>query len=165
MIITTILQYIKKGMFILFFIFLNLLHSQEEKVALQKLSFMVGHWKGTSTSFSKNIKKTVEVTEKVQYILSGNLLSLDVKSPWIELHTVISYNKKEQTYYYHPFSKTGVKAGYKGTYKNGAFYVYFNPERRLTFTLTPEGYFHEFGEQLKNGKWIKYFEDILRPNN
>ncbi|CAM1345529.1 hypothetical protein [Tenacibaculum amylolyticum] len=158
------IQHIKKGIFISFFLISALISAQEEKEALQKLSFMIGNWQGTSTSFSNNTQKSVSVSENVRYILNGNLITLDVKSPWIELHTIISFNKKEQSYYYHPFSKTGVKAGYKGTYKDGVFRVYFNPGRRLTFTQTTKGEFHEYGEQLKNGVWEKYFEDILQSS-
>lgn len=158
------IQHIKKGIFISFFLISALISAQEEKEALQKLSFMIGNWQGTSTSFSNNTQKSVTVTENVRYILDGNLITLDVKSPWIELHTVISFNKKEQSYYYHPFSKTGVKTGYKGSYKDGVFTVYFNAERRLTFTQTTIGEFQEYGEELTNGKWVKYFEDILQPS-
>lgn len=136
---------------------------KEEKEALSKLSFMTGDWKGTSISYSENGKKQVEVTEKVRYIMDGNLLVLDVKSSWIALHTIVSYNSKEKKYYYYPFSKKGNKKGYKGTYENGNFIVYFNESRRLTFTKTNKGEFHEYGEQLKEGKWEKYFEDILKP--
>ncbi|TCP28579.1 hypothetical protein EV195_101759 [Tenacibaculum skagerrakense] len=137
--------------------------AQAEKEALDKLSFMIGNWKGTSFSFSEKETKTTEVTEDVTYKMNGSLLVLDVKSSWIELHTIITYNSKEQCYYYHPFSKAGLRDKYKGNFEDNVFRVYFTKERRITFTLTKEGYFHEYGENLKNGSWEKYFEDILQP--
>ncbi len=139
------------------------LNAQEEKEALSKLSFMTGNWKGVSISYGKNGKQKVDVTEDVHYIMDGDLLILNVKSPWIALHTIVSYNVKEKTYYYSPFSKKGNKKGYKGTYEDGKFKVYFNENRRLTFTKTTQGEFHEYGEKLQDGKWEKYFEDILKP--
>ncbi|WP_394748445.1 hypothetical protein [Spongiimicrobium salis] len=135
---------------------------ENEKEALAKLSFMMGNWKGTSTVYSKDTTKSVEVTEKVQYILEGNLMVLDVKSPLIQLHTVISYNMEEGVYYYSPFSNRG-GASYKGRYEEGKFKVTFSEKRRLTFERTPEGAFHEYGEKLTNGVWEKYFEDVLYP--
>lgn len=135
-----------------------------EKEALNKLSFMVGNWKGKSISYDTKLKKSKEVAvqENVQYIMDGNLITLDVKSPWIALHTIISYNVKDKKYYYYPFSKTGNKKGYEGVIKNGNLVVYFNKKRRLTFTKTSKGEFHEYGEKLEKGTWVKYFEDILK---
>jgi len=134
--------------------------SAQEKEALAKLSFMTGDWKGVSTSFNGDTKKEVEVTEKAYYIMDGDLLILDVKSPNIELHTVISYSVKEKTYYYHPFSKKG-RSSAKGIYKNNMFIVNFSSTKRLIFKRNKSGAFQEYGENLVNGKWEKYFEDIL----
>lgn len=139
-------------------------YSQEtEKQALQKLSFLIGDWKGDSFSYGKDGVKKVTVEERVNYIMNGNLIQLNVKSPWIQLHTIISYNVKDKKYYYYPFSKKGNKQGYKGEIVDGKFMVYFNDTRRLTFTKTKKGEFHEFGERLVNGNWEKYFEDVLQP--
>lgn len=134
-----------------------------EKEALAKLSFMIGNWKGTSTIYSDTTKR-VPVTENVRYLIDGNLIVLDVKSSLIELHTVIRYDAKEQTYYYQPFSKSRGKSSYKGSIVNDDFIVYFSKERRLIFTTTAKGEFHEYGEKLVDGKWVKYFEDILQKS-
>ncbi|SNR16808.1 hypothetical protein [Tenacibaculum jejuense] len=145
-----------------FFFVVFMVNAQEsEKQALQKLSFLIGDWEGTSTSYGKNGVKKVPVTENVSYLLDGNLIQLNVKSEWIALHTIISYNVKDKKYYYYPFTKNGNKQGYKGEIVEGKFMVYFNESRRLTFTKTEKGEFHEFGERLVNGNWEKYFEDIL----
>ncbi|WP_075341904.1 hypothetical protein [Tenacibaculum agarivorans] len=138
---------------------------QTAKEALQKLAFLTGNWKGTSTSFSDKGEKKVTVEEKVDFLMDGEMLVLNVKSPWIKLHTIIVYSEKSGKYYYYPFTKDGNKKGYEGKYNEGKFLVYFNETTRLTFTKTAKGEFHEFGEKrLENGKWEKYFEDILSPN-
>ncbi len=154
---------LKLSLILCFLITAFSLQAQTEKEALSKLSFMIGNWKGTSFSFSEKGTKSTEVTEDIDYKMNGCLVILDVKSPWIELHTIISYSVKDQCYYYHPFSKKGLRDKYKSNFEDNVFRVYFSKERRLTFTLTKEGYFHEFGENLKDGKWKKYFEDILKP--
>ncbi|WP_442265689.1 hypothetical protein ACSIGC_15525 [Tenacibaculum sp. ZS6-P6] len=148
---------------IVFFCVIFVVNAQEsEKQALQKLSFLIGDWQGTSISYGKDGVKKVSVTENVSYLMDGNLIQLNVKSPWIALHTIVSYNLKDKNYYYYPFTKNGNKQGYKGEVVDGNFMVYFNESRRLIFTKTEKGEFHEFGERLVNGVWEKYFEDILQ---
>ncbi len=145
----------------LLFLVLSIYGQQTEKEALKELSFLIGDWKGTSTSYSKKGVKKVSVTENVSYLLDGDLIQLNVKSEWIALHTIISYNVKDKKYYYYPFTKKGNKQGYKGEMVDGKFMVYFDESTRLTFTKTTKGEFHEFGERLVDGNWEKYFEDIL----
>lgn len=132
------------------------------KEHMEQLSFMVGDWEGISTSFAKTGDKKVKAHEVVQYKVDQYLITLDLESESLKLHTVIYYDEKEQTYYYCPFYKKGA-GKYKGSYNDGKFLVTFNSTKRLVFKQTPEGYFHEYGEQLKDKKWVKYFEDILLP--
>ena len=147
----------------LLLVLINPLSAQEEeRKELAKLSFLMGNWSGTSNSFTPNDTTRVKVRESVNYIMNGAILTLDVVSPNIELHTLINYSKKDTCYYYHPFSKTG-GGKYKGKLEDGKFIVYFNPERRLIFEKTANGEFHEYGESFTDGKWKKYFEDILLP--
>ncbi len=149
-------------------LFISLLSSkrtyaqQSEKEAMSKLSFLIGNWKGSSTSFKNGTQSSVTVHEEVKYIMDGNLLILNVKSPNIQLHTVINYSLKDSTYYYQPFSKTG-SGKYKGQLQANQFVVYFNDQRRLVFEKTKDGEFHEYGEKLENNIWEKYFEDRLLP--
>ncbi|WP_299624421.1 hypothetical protein [uncultured Tenacibaculum sp.] len=145
----------------LLFLVLSIYGQQTEKEALKKLSFLIGDWKGISTSYGKDGTSKVPVQENVHYIMDGDLIVLNVKSEWIQLHTIISYNVKDKNYYYYPFSKKGNKQGYKSEIVDGKFMVYFNESARLTFTKTAKGEFHEFGERLVDGNWEKYFEDIL----
>ncbi len=142
---------------------LNSLSAQvDEKKELAKLSFLMGNWEGTSTSYTDKGTTQVKVRESVNYIMNGNILVLDVVSLNIELHTLITYSIKDTCFYYQPFSKTG-GGKYKGKIEDNKFIVHFNRESRLIFEKTANGEFHEYGESFKNGKWEKYFEDILLP--
>ena len=131
---------------------------------MQQLSFMIGDWEGVSTSFKEAGNSKVTAHEVVQYKVDKHVITLDLKSESLTLHTVIYYDEQEQTYYYCPFYKKGA-GKYKGEYVDGQFLVSFNPTKRLVFQQSPEGYFHEYGETLKDGKWVKYFEDILPPRH
>jgi len=129
---------------------------------MEQLSYMIGDWEGVSTSFGKTGNKQVKAHELVQYKVNQHIITLDLVSESLTLHTVIYFDEKEQTYYYCPFYKKGA-GKYKGSYEDGMFVVKFNDQKRLIFKRTPEGYFHEYGEILKDGIWKKYFEDILPP--
>ena len=131
-----------------------------EKMA--QLSFMVGDWEGPSKSYKD--KDTIQVIahEIVSYKVDKHLITLDLDSKALKLHTVIYYDEKEASYFYCPYYKKGA-GKYKGSFKEGQFLVNFNENRRLIFQRSPEGYFHEYGEELKNGEWVKYFEDLLPP--
>lgn len=135
---------------------------EREKKELAKLSFLMGNWSGISKSYTAKDTTQVKVRESVNYIMNGNMLTLDVVSVNIELHTLITYSIKDTCYYYQPYSKTG-GGKYKGKLKDRKFIVYFNPKNRLIFEKTANGEFHEYGESFVDGKWAKYFEDILLP--
>ena len=147
---------------LLLLIFNPLLAQEREKKELAKLSFLMGNWSGISSSYTAKDTTQVKVRESVNYIMNGNMLTLDVVSANIELHTLFTYSVKDTCYYYQPYSKTG-GSKYKGKLENGKFIVYFNPKNRLIFEKTVNGEFHEYGESFANGKWKKYFEDILLP--
>ena len=129
---------------------------------MAQLSFMVGNWGGPSKSYKATDTTTVLAHEIVSYKVDKHLITLDLDSEALKLHTVIYYDEKEQTYFYCPYYKKGA-GKYRGSYRNGRFLVTFNENRRLIFQKSPEGYFHEYGEELKNGEWVKYFEDLLPP--
>ena len=129
---------------------------------MEKLNFMIGEWVGTSTSFKNDtISKQVPAFEKISYSLDKNLITIDLHSQSLQLHTVIYYNEKDEKFYYTPYSKRGTGT-YPATYNEGEFTVWFSEKRRLIFRLTPEGNFQEYGEKLEKGIWSKYFEDILK---
>lgn len=133
---------------------------REEK--MKKLSFLVGEWVGTSATYKNGVLiKEVPVFEKISYTLDKNLITIDLKSETLQLHTVIYYDEKEETYYYNPYYKNGTNK-YPAEYKDGKLIVWPNKRKRFVFSLTPQGDFQEYGEMLEKGKWIKYFEDTFK---
>ena len=158
---------IKKSLYLVVLVYLSFLSNDlsaqmTEKQQLAKLSFLMGDWSGTSTVYTKGDTTQNKVQERVKYILDGNAITIDVASSTINLHTLITYSLKDECYYYEPFDKTGASK-HKGFLYINKFVVSFNPTNRLTFEKTLNGEFHEYGEALVNGRWQKYFEDILLP--
>lgn len=147
--------------------FVNRLSAQTtEKEHLAKLSFMMGDWKGESKGYTDGVAgEPVIAYEKIQYLLDGEIMTLDLDSPNLKLHTVVTYSLEDSCYYYHPFTKN--RAGkYKGQLdEQGRLLVYFNDSRRLIFERTPEGVFHEYGQKLIEGTWEIYFEDLFFPTS
>lgn len=138
----------------------NAQHVKKDKMA--ELSFMIGDWIGTSTTYEDNtIKEQGPAFEKIAYKLDGELITIDLNSTSLQLHTVIYYEPKDETYYYCPFSKKRV-GKFKGEVKDGKFLVWFSDSYRLVFQQTPAGEFMEYGETLKDGKWSLSFKDVLK---
>lgn len=157
----------KKLIYLTLLVFLSfmsndLLAQMTERQQLAKLSFLMGDWSGTSTVYNKDDTIQHKVQESVKYILGGDAITIDVASSAINLHTLITYSLKDECYYYEPFDRTGASK-HKGFLVDNKFRVSFNPTNRLTFEKTLNGEFHEYGEALVDGKWIKYFEDVLLP--
>lgn len=137
-------------------------YSQEtSKTEMEKLRFMIGDWVGTSSAIiNDTIAKQGPVFEKIAYKLDERLITIDLTSTTLQLHTVIYYDDKTKKYSYNPYYKSG-NGTYSGEYKDGKFIVWFSATKRLIFQLTSDGNFKEYGETLVEGKWHKYFEDIL----
>ena len=95
---------------------------QKEKMA--NLSFMVGEWVGNSTTYKEGSATTIPAYEKISYKVDSHLITIDLKSESLMLHTVIYYNEEEQTFYYCPFYKKGA-GKYKGSFKDGKCLVKF----------------------------------------
>ena len=141
----------------------------EEQTAMAKLSFMIGDWKGTGTSYPKDQNKPYDVLSKVRYDLDGELLVLKHRSvrngkPVLSLHTIIYYNVEEKQYYYYAFRQKGVRP-FTAKIVDGKLICTIGDDYRLTFQRTPEGLFNEYGEKLVNGVWTKNFEDLLSPTS
>ncbi|MEL6560453.1 MAG: hypothetical protein AAFQ94_19845 [Bacteroidota bacterium] len=153
----------KTGLTMLFIscLFNNLSGQNIKKEKMAELSFMIGDWIGTSTSYSDgSITQQGPAFEKIAYKLDGELITVDLHSTSLQLHTVIYYEPQDETYYYCSFSKR--RAGkFRGEVKDGKFWVWFSDTYRLVFQQTPEGEFMEYGETLKDGKWSKSFKDVL----
>ena len=137
------------------------LHAQStQQKKMQALSFLVGEWIGTSSSF-ENGKKISEVPafESIQYDLDEHLLVIQLNSETLQLHTIVNYNPTDSTYYYHAFSKGGGGKFPAQLESPGRFVVTANANKRYIFEAIPDGKFREFGEKQSNGTWQKYFED------
>lgn len=141
---------------------LSLFGQTKQLEMMDKLSFMIGEWTGTSKSYQNDtVFKQIPAFEKISYNLDKHIITIDLKSETLQLHTVIYYDEKDEKYYYNVFYQGGV-GKYTGEYTDGKFVVSPTENKRFIFQLTPEGYFQEYGENLKNGKWVKYFEDTFK---
>ncbi|WP_299766630.1 hypothetical protein [uncultured Dokdonia sp.] len=156
--------------FLCFFLVTQVSFSQtEEQKAMAKLSFMIGDWKGTGSSYPKEQNKSYDVLSKVRYDLDGELLVLKHRSmrdgkPVLSLHTIIYYNVEERQYYYYAFRQKGVRP-FTGKIVDGKLICSIGDDYRLTFQRTSEGFFNEYGEKRVDGVWTKNFEDLLMPTS
>ncbi|MEM6298353.1 MAG: hypothetical protein AAF740_06665 [Bacteroidota bacterium] len=147
---------------VLIFAIQSVVFSQiSRKEAMQDLGFLVGEWVGTSRTFEgDSVLTKVPAFEKISYKVDQHILTIDLHSETLQLHTVIYFDEKDQTYYYNPFYKGGA-GKYPAQLKDGKLIVSPSDEKRFIFQRTKDGKFKEYGEKLENGKWIKYFEDIF----
>ncbi len=155
---------------IIFFVNSTLVSAQSaEQKAMKKLSFLIGDWKGSGTSFPKEENKPYDVISTVEYDLDGELLVLRHRSTRgdktvLALHTLIYFNKEDGHYYYNAYRRNGARP-FKCKLNDGQFICEINGNYRLTFQKTKEGNFNEFGQRLIDGKWVKNFEDILQSSS
>ena len=127
---------------------------------MEQLHFLVGEWVGTSKIYENGVlAKEGAAYEHISYDLEKNILVIELNTEFLQLHTVILYDEKDQKYYYHRFSKDGA-AVYPAEFKEELI-VWRDENTRFFFGSTPEGRFREYGEQLINGKWVKTFEDTF----
>lgn len=128
---------------------------------MEQLRFLVGEWVGTSKIYDNGVvTKQGAAFEKISYDLDENILVIDLNTEFLQLHTIVLYDEKDQKYYYHRFSEQGA-ARYPAEFKNGQLIVWKNSNTRFFFGSTPDGGFKEYGEQLINGTWTKTFEDTF----
>ena len=128
---------------------------------MEQLNFMIGEWVGISKVYENGVvSKQGSAYENISYDLDKSILVIELNTEFLQLHTIINYNEKDQKYYYHRFSKEGA-ARYSAEYKDGQLIVWRDEKTRFFFGRTSEGGFQEYGEQLINGEWIKIFEDTF----
>ena len=129
---------------------------------MKKLDFLKGDWVGVSAVYEDGaIAKQVPAYEKISYALDKSIITIDLKSESLQLHTVIYYDETDKTYYYNSYYKTGA-GRYKAALLDNKFVVSASPIKRFIFHRTPEGNFQEYGEKLIHGEWVKYFEDNFK---
>ncbi len=120
---------------------------------------MIGEWVGTSKLIQNDsVVKEVTALQTIRFDLNKSVIIIDLKSETLNLHTIISYNEKDKTYYYNPYSENGSRRLPAQLVKN-QFIVNSNNSKRFIFNLIHKNKFQEYGEKLIDGKWVKYFED------
>jgi len=135
---------------------MNAQNISQEK--MNDLSYMIGDWVGTATTFKNGELDTqIPAFQKIQYRLDKSIITIDLHSESLQLHTVIYYDEKDETYYYHPYYKTG-RSESPAKFVDGKLIVSPSETKRYIFQKTNEG-FREHGEELINGEWVKFFED------
>lgn len=136
--------------------------AQEKEEKMKALDFMIGDWLGLSTRIDKGrVISSEPAFQKITYKVDKHIISIDLHSESLQLHTVIYYDEESQTYYYNPFYKNG-SAKYKASYDDGKFEVKVSDKKRFIFKLTAESQLQEYGEIFQNGKWVRYFEDNFK---
>lgn len=142
-----------------FLLFSEIGRSQNvKKEKMAQLSYMVGEWVGTSKLYENGeISKEVPAFESIAFDLDSTILVIQLKSETLNLHTIIYYDEAEQSYFYYPFSKNGVRK-LPASFENGRLTVQSSSNRRYIFCSTEKG-FREYGEKKMGGKWTLYFQD------
>ncbi len=131
----------------------------EEENKMDQLAFMVGEWIGTSTIYEEGVvSQQVPAFQKISYDLNGNIIVIELHSELLQLHTIIRYDKTDDTYYYYPFSERGTNR-YPAELTEGQLTVWSSETNRFIFSSPSKGTFQEYGERLIDGQWVKYFED------
>lgn len=130
----------------------------ETQIQMSKLDFMVGDWIGTTKAFS-NQELTSEhpAYQAIHYNLDAHIIEINLKSPTLQLHTVIGYSVTDSMYFYSPFSKNGSRT-LPAFLEDGKFVVHANDTTQFIFQKTATG-FMEWGRKQINGTWQIYFQD------
>lgn len=140
-------------------LFMNAQHTREEMMS--QLEFLTGNWVGNATTIKNDtVAADNPAFESIQYQLDGSILTIDLFSEPLQLHTVINYDESDQCFYYNPFYKTGA-GRYPAQLINGQLVVYASDTKRFVFGVNESGQFVEYGEQFIDGVWQKYFEDTF----
>jgi hypothetical protein len=146
---------------ILIFVHISVSGQNLKQEKMEQLNFMVGEWVGTSKIYENGIvTKQGSAYENIAYDLEKSILVIELNTEFLQLHTIIYYDEKDQKYYYYRFSKEGA-ARYPAEYKDGQLIVWRDEKTRFFFGRTLDGGFKEYGEQLINGEWTKLFEDTF----
>ncbi len=152
-----------KNWFLLFLLLqVNFLSGQSlKREKMNQLSYLVGEWIGTSTQFiDGEVSKQVPAFERIYYDLNNSILVVELNTELLKLHTIIYFDEKENTYFYNPFSENGARK-LPAEFVDGRLVINASDSKRFIFEKYEENGFREYGEELKDGQWIKYFEDIF----
>lgn len=147
---------------ILIFAHISVFGQNIKQEKMEQLNFMIGEWVGTTKVYENGVvARQGSAYENISYDLDKSILVIELNTEFLQLHTIINYDEKDQKYYYYRFSKGGA-ARYPAEYKDGQLIVWRDEKTRFFFSRTQEGGFQEYGEQLVNGEWKKIFEDTFK---
>ena len=147
---------------VLFFLTSSIFAQDLKQEKMEQLNFMIGEWVGTSKVYENGVvTRQGSAYENISYDLDKSILVIELNTEFLQLHTIINYDEKDQNYYYYRFSKGGA-ARYSAEFKDGQLIVWRDEKTRFFFGRTPEGGFQEYGEQMINGEWTKIFEDTFK---
>ncbi len=141
-----------------------------ERLAIEKLDFLVGSWAGEGVSYDNDGSENKYYdTEDFWFDLQNSLLIIQARGfrdnkQFYGLHTVIYFDNDKQKYVYNPYSSRGLSRSFYCDLKTKKLLCYLEDQTyRLTFQRTADGKWNEFGERLTDGAWQKNFETILAP--
>lgn len=149
--------------YVLFFLMITVLNPKgfaqsATKDKMKELSFMVGDWVGTSTTYEQGVvKERVPAFQKISYDLDSSIIVIELHSELLQLHTIVYYDEENERYSYNPYSKFGARS-LPADLIEGKLVVEASETKRFVFGRTEKG-FREFGEVLDEGRWEIYFED------
>ena len=147
---------------VLIFLYNSVFAQNLKQEKMEQLNFMIGEWVGTTKVYENGVvARQGSAYENISYDLDKSILVIELNTEFLQLHTIINYDEKDQKYYYYRFSKGGA-ARYPAEYKDGQLIVWRDEKTRFFFSRTQEGGFQEYGEQLINGEWTKIFEDTFK---
>lgn len=146
----------------LIFLYNSVFAQNLKQEKMEQLDFMIGEWVGTSKVYENGVvARQGSAYENISYDLDKSILVIELNTEFLQLHTIIYYDEKDQKYYYHRFSKSGA-ARYPAEFRDGQLIVWRDEKTRFFFGSTPQGGFQEYGQELINGEWIKIFEDTFK---
>ncbi len=148
--------------FIVIALFQNTYSQNDKQKQMSQLEFMVGNWVGVSKGFEDGkVIREEPAFEKIAYKVNQHIITIDLHSNSLQLHTVLYYDENEDVFYYNPFYKNGA-GKYKAFIEDGVLVVKPTSKKRFIFKPTEDGGFQEYGEEFIDGKWVKYFEDTFK---
>ncbi|UTW53918.1 hypothetical protein [Kordiimonas sp. SCSIO 12610] len=141
-----------------------------ERIAIEKLEFLVGHWAGEGTSYQADgATSKYYDTEDVWFDVQNSVLIIQARGfrdnkQFYGLHTVIYFDAERGQYVYSPYTSKGVSRPFYCDLHGQKLICFIEDKSyRLTFQRRENGDWNEFGERFVDGVWQKNFETILQP--
>jgi hypothetical protein len=142
--------------------------AQEE---IQKLSFLIGNWKGSGWMIGPDQKQhSFDQEEIIQMKLAGTAIlvqgvgTADGKVVHNAM-AVISDAEGVGKYDFSSFLQNGRKGTYKAELIDGKLFWYPADQVRYIISINEKGQWFEIGEYKRGDSWFKFFEMTLDKTN